>query len=334
MRVFRTWSNVPPQLKGGVIVLGNFDGLHLGHQAVLARALEIGKANKTSVAVMTFEPHPRAFFKSEGDAFRLCPFRMKARLIAAMGIDCLYVQTFNQKFSETSAEKFVEEVLVKGLDISHVVVGYDYVFGHKRRGNVEVLRNLTEKLDFEVTAVEKMKFDSGVRFSSTNIRKHLKNGECEDAAKLLGRYWEIEGRVVKGDQRGRLLGFPTANLPYKDYLHPRKGVYAVRAGIDCGADTSWMDGVANFGNRPTFDKMDTLLEVHILDRTVDLYQKHLRVALVEHIRDEQKFDGLESLKAQIAKDRDAARTLIKARKFSSGPAPFVPGLATLQAPFL
>ena len=324
MRVFRTWSNVPPPLKGGVIVLGNFDGLHLGHQAVLRRALDIGVSNKTPVAVMPFEPHPRAFFRPEQEAFRLCPFRMKAQLIAAMGVDYLYVQKFDQTFSERSAKNFVEEILVNGLGVSHIVVGYDYVFGHKRGGNVEVLRQLADSFGFGVTAVEEMKLDSGVRFSSTNIRNHLKEGQCTEAAKLLGRYWEIEGRVELGDQRGRQLGFPTANLPYKNYLHPKKGVYAVRAGIDRGAETVWMDGVANFGNRPTFDKTDTLLEVHLLDRTMDLYTQHLRVALVEHIRDERKFDGLEALKAQIAKDSDTARALLAARRFPAESAPFVP----------
>ncbi len=329
MRMFRTWLSIPPQLKGGVVVLGNFDGLHLGHQAVLRRALDIGAANKAPVAVMTFEPHPRTFFKPEQEAFRLCPFRMKARLIAAMGVDYLYVQKFDQKFSERSAENFVENILVKGLGASHIVVGYDYVFGHQRGGNVDVLRQLSKSFGFGVTAVEKMKLDGGVRFSSTNIRNHLKEGRCTEAAKLLGRYWEIEGRVEFGDQRGRLLGFPTANLPYQNYLHPKKGVYAVRAGIDRGADTVWMDGVANFGNRPTFDKTDTLLEVHLLDRTMDLYKKHLRVALVEHIRDERKFDGLDALKAQIARDSDTARALLAARGFPAEPAPFVPLPAAL-----
>jgi riboflavin kinase/FMN adenylyltransferase len=217
----------------------------------------------------------------------------------------------------------VENILVGGLEISHIVVGYDYVFGHQRGGNVEVLKDLSTQHGFGVTAVEQKKLDGGVRFSSTNIRNHLKEGQCSEAAKLLGRYWEIEGRVEQGDKRGRLLGFPTANLPYKNYLHPKKGVYAVRAGVDRGSETVWYDGVANFGNRPTFDKTDILLEVHLLDRDVDLYGAHLRVALVEHIRAEKKFDGLDALKAQISRDCDVARRLLSAHPSSDEPVPFV-----------
>ena len=323
MRIIRSWNDVPQSLNGGVVALGNFDGLHLGHQAVLRTALGLAKSSNAPAAVMTFEPHPRAFFKPGQEAFRLCPFRMKARLIAALGIDYLYVQAFDRKFSERSAESFVENILVGGLEISHIVVGYDYVFGHQRGGNVEVLKDLSTQHGFGVTAVEQKKLDGGVRFSSTNIRNHLKEGQCSEAAKLLGRYWEIEGRVEQGDKRGRLLGFPTANLPYKNYLHPKKGVYAVRAGVDRGSETVWYDGVANFGNRPTFDKTDILLEVHLLDRDVDLYGAHLRVALVEHIRAEKKFDGLDALKAQISRDCDVARRLLSAHPSSDEPVPFV-----------
>ena len=323
MQIIRSWNDVPSSLKGGVVALGNFDGLHRGHQAVLNTALELAASSGAPSAVMTFEPHPRAFFRPNQDAFRLCPFRMKARLVAALGIDFLYVQSFDKGFSERSAENFVEDVLVNGLALSHIVVGYDYVFGHKRGGNVDVLKELARRFGFGVTAVEQKTLDDGVRFSSTNIRNLLKEGRCSEAAQLLGRYWEIEGRVERGDQRGRLLGFPTANLPYKNYLHPKKGVYAVRAGLDEGARTVWYDGVANFGNRPTFDKTDTLLEVHLLDRSLDLYGKHLRVALVDHIRPERKFDGLDALKEQIARDSDAARRLLGARAFSEEPTPFV-----------
>ena len=329
MHIFRKSSDVPHPLKGGVVALGNFDGLHLGHQAVLANALDVAKTGGSPVAVMTFEPHPREFFNPDQEAFRLCPFRMKAQLIAALGVDYLYVQAFDRKFSHRSAENFVEEILVKGLEISHIVVGYDYVFGHRRGGSVELLKKLSTQYGFGVIAVEEKKLEGGARFSSTNIRNNLKEGQCTEAATLLGRYWEIEGRVEQGDKRGRLLGFPTANLPYKNYLHPKKGVYAVRAGVDRGVDTIWQDGVANFGNRPTFDKTDILLEAHVLDGDVDLYGKHLRVALVDYIRAERKFDSLDALKVQIAKDCDAARKCLTACQFPDGPAPLVPVAAAV-----
>ncbi len=329
MRLVRYYGEVPATLKGGVIALGNFDGLHLGHQAVIGEAVRLARSKGVPAAVMTFEPHPRLFFKPDQEPFRLSPFRIKARLIEAMGVDFLYVQTFDRAFSQHTAENFVEEILVKGLGISHVVVGFDYVFGRQRGGNVGLLHDMARTHNFGVTAVAEKRNGPdgggpGTRYSSSNIRTYLKNAQCHDAAQLLGRYWEIEGRVEHGDQRGRFMGFPTANIPHGDYLHPARGVYAVRAGIDRGAETVWRDGVANFGHRPTFDKKDLLLEVHLFDVNEDLYQKHLRVALIDYIRPEMKFDGIEAIKAQIAKDCIKARELLKGRAFAAGPAPFVP----------
>src|SRR3954471_19198662 len=216
MHIFRTWSEVPPPLRGGVIALGNFDGVHLGHQAVIRPAVDEARWKGVAGAVMTFEPHPRLFFRPEQEPFRLSPFRLKARLIEALGADYLYVQTFDREFSQRSAENFVAEVLVGGLGVSHIVVGFDYVFGHQRKGNVALLQELAGKFGFGVTAVGETTAADGVRYSSTNIRNLLKEGKPAEAARLLGRYWEIEGRVEHGDKRGRLLGFPTANLPYKD----------------------------------------------------------------------------------------------------------------------
>ena len=323
MRVFRTWSEVPPPLRGGVIALGNFDGLHRGHQAVIGQAVELAHKHGKAAAVMTFEPHPRVFFKPAQEPFLLSPFRMKARLIEALGADYLYVQTFDREFSQRTAENFVSEILVGGLGLSHLVVGEDYVFGHQRKGNVTVLRELAPRYGFELSAVGELSVAGGPRYSSTATRDYLKEGLPAAAARLLGRYWEIEGRVETGRQLGRTIGFPTANIAYRDYLHPKKGVYAIRAGVDKGAETIWHSGVANFGNRPTFDNKDVLLEVHLFDFTEDLYAKHLRVALVDYLRPEQKFDGIEALKAQIAKDAMTARDLLARRGFTNAPAPFV-----------
>ncbi|MDX2142195.1 MAG: bifunctional riboflavin kinase/FAD synthetase [Rhodospirillaceae bacterium] len=326
MRLIRYYGEVPAALKGGVIALGNFDGLHLGHQAVIGEAVRLARSKSAPAAVMTFEPHPRLFFKPDQEPFRLSPFRIKARLIEAMGVDYLYVQTFDREFSQRPAENFIAEILVGGLGISHVVVGFDYVFGRGRGGNVALLHEMARKHNFGVTAVPERRDDANgthVRYSSSNIRTYLKDGQCRAAAQLLGRYWEIEGRVEHGDQRGRFMGFPTANIPHRDYLHPKRGVYAVRAGIDRGGETVWHDAVANFGYRPTFDKKDVLLEVHVFDFNEDLYQKHLRVALIDYIRPEMKFDGLEAIKAQIGKDCETARGLLKARGFTKGQAPFV-----------
>ncbi len=324
MRLFRTWSEVPQPLKGGVLALGNFDGLHFGHQAVLSKTVALARAAGVAAGVMTFEPHPRVFFRPDQEPFRLSPFRIKARLIEALGLDYLYVQSFDRDFSRRTAENFVTEVLLGGLGISHIVVGADYVFGFQRQGNVALLNQMAAQHGFSVTSVGELALQDGARYSSTNVRNLLKDGQPQEAAKLLGRYWEIEGRVEHGDQRGRLLGFPTANVAYREYLHPKKGVYAIRAGIDQGVDTVWHDGVANFGNRPTFDKQDVLLEAHLFDFTGDLYGRHLRVALVDYIRPEQKFDGLETLKAQIARDSATAKAQLQGRHFAAAPAPYVP----------
>jgi riboflavin kinase/FMN adenylyltransferase len=326
MRIVRTLGEIPPSLKRGVVALGNFDGLHLGHQAVIGTALKAARESGVPAGVMTFEPHPRQFFRPDEEPFRLSPFRIKCRLIEAMGVDYLYSQTFDREFSRHSAESFVTDILVGGLAVSQVVVGFDYVFGHNRGGNVDVLRAMAPRHGFKVVAVPELKQTSpeGLRYSSSNVRALLKDGRCAEAARLLGRYWELEGRVEHGDQRGRTLGFPTANLPHGDYLRPAKGVYAVRAGIDHGMTTVWHDGVANFGNRPTFDKKDLLLEVHLFDFSGDLYHRHLRVALVDYIRPERKFAGLEEIKAQLGKDCETARKLLKNHNFNDKPAPFVP----------
>ena len=174
-----------------------------------------------------------------------------------------------------------------------------------------------------MTSVEEFRIDTSAQVSSTAIREFLAEGKCRKAAELLGRYWEISGRVEHGDQRGRHLGFPTANLPMGEYIHPRQGVYAIRAGIDHGPETVWVDAVANFGRRPTFDKTDVLFEAHLFDFDEDLYQRQLRVALVEFIRPEIKFDGVDSLKAQLSKDCDQARVILKAQDFPANPQPYV-----------
>ena len=323
MRIVRTYHEMPPQLTGGVIALGNFDGLHLGHQSVIRATVDAARAAGVPAGVMTFEPHPRQIFRPEDPPFRLSPFRIKARLIQAMGVDFVYMQAFDREFSQRSAENFVTEILVGGLKVSRVVVGADYVFGHQRKGDLALLQRLADAHGFALTAISEQRGAGGPRYSSSNIRTALLEGRPGDAAQLLGRYWELEGRVEHGDRRGRTIGFPTANLPHRDYIRPMKGVYAVRAGIDQGAQTVWHDAVANFGNRPTFNKKGLLLEVHLFDVNQDLYGRHLRVALVDFLRPEMKFAGLDALKAQIGADAEMARARLAARSFHPGPAPYV-----------
>lgn len=323
MQIIRYISDVPAALKGGVVALGNFDGLHRGHQAVIKTAQQIASDKGVASAVMTFEPHPRAFFQPGQAAFRLSPFRIKCRQMRFRGVDFLYVQRFNASFSGQTADEFVEQFLVKGLEVSHVVIGYDYVFGNKRGGNADFLKACGRDAGFDVTAVEEFRLDAKAQVSSTAIREFLSEGACLEAARLLGRYWEIAGRVEHGDKRGRQLGFPTANVPLGEHHHPREGVYAVRVGVDKGGETIWHDAVANFGRRPTFNKSDVLLEVHLFDFEGDLYNRNLRVGFVEFIRPEQKFDGLEALKAQLATDCATARGILIEQTFPPNPHPFV-----------
>ena len=312
MRILRHYTELPAAVRGGVVALGNFDGVHLGHQKILAGTLAVARANGTAAGVMTFEPHPRSVFNPDQPPFRLTPFRIKARLIESLGLDFLVMQHFDSAFAGHSAEQFISEVLVGGLGVGHVIVGYDFAFGHRRSGTTDMLARHAAQSGFQVTTVGPVCAADGEVTSSSRIRDFLESARPREAALLLGRPWEIEGRVEHGDSRGRQLGFPTANVETGEYLRPSAGVYAVRAGIDRGGDTHWLPGVANFGLRPTFGKDGMLLEVHLFDFDGDLYGRHLRVALVDYLRGEQKFDNIEALKHQINQDGQAARRILEA----------------------
>ena len=310
MRILRHYVEFPASLRGGVVALGNFDGVHLGHQKVIGTAQSLARTQQVACGAMTFEPHPRELFHPSKESFRLTPFRIKARLIEALGLDFLLMQRFDREFAGHTAEEFVLQVLVAGLGVSHVVVGYDYVFGRGRGGDVAFLKEIAARCGFGITCLDPATTEDGALYSSTRIREALTCGQPREAARLLGRSWEIEGRVEHGDARGRTIGFPTANIELAEYLHPAAGVYAVMAGIDQGGSTIWRPGVANFGNRPTFDDQDVLLEVHLFDFNGDLYGRHLRVALVDYLRPERKFSSLQSLKTQIEEDCLAARQML------------------------
>ncbi|KJS38297.1 MAG: riboflavin kinase [Rhodospirillaceae bacterium BRH_c57] len=313
MRIFRHYDEIPSAFRSSVVALGNFDGVHRGHRAVIAQAMLRAAQDGVPVGVMTFEPHPRRVFQPHLPPFTLTPFRTKARYMEVLDIDFLYVQHFDMEFAAKTAAEFVGEVLVDGLGVSHVVVGADYHFGHKRGGTVDYLNQRSLALGYGVTSVEAVRDESGEILSSTRVRDALTAGNPQEATRVLGRPWEVEGRVEQGDQRGRTIGFPTANVALGDYLRPAAGVYAVRAGVDQGLDTQWRDGVANFGRRPTFNKTDELLEVHLFDFDGDLYGEHLRVQMIDFLRPERRFTGLDALKAQIITDAEDARRLLAGR---------------------
>lgn len=310
LRIFRHTTDLPADARGSVVALGNFDGVHRGHRQVIGRAAEAAGAAGVPVAVLTFEPHPRRLFRPADPPFRLTPFRIKARHIEELGVDLLFVIHFDAEFSRRTAEAFVREVLVRDLGARHVVVGHDFVFGRGRGGDVGLLRRMAGEGGFEVSEVSPAADEGGGIFSSTRVRTLLAAGKPREAARLLGRPWEIEGRVEHGFQRGRTIGFPTANLDLDDYQRPAFGVYAVRAGIDQGTGTVWHGGVANLGRRPTVGGTAELLEVHLFDYSGDLYGRHLRVQLLDFLREERKFDGLDALRRQIGEDAAAARRLL------------------------
>lgn len=317
MRLFRHHTEVPVEARGAALAVGNFDGIHLGHQAVIAEAGRVARELEASVAVLTLEPHPRSFFAPDRPVFRLTPFRIKMRQLEAMGVDYVFVLHFDEALAKKSAEAFVIEILCEGLEAAHVVVGYDFVFGHGRRGDAGLMAELGRLHGFAVTSVPAVADAEGV-VSSTRVRDCLQAGAPEGAALLLGRPWEIVGRVEPGDRRGRALGFPTANLGLAEYLHPAAGVYAVMAGIDEGRDTLWREGVAYLGRRPTVRGEDVRLEAHLFGFEGDLYGRQLRVALIEFLRGDRAFADLKALKAQMAQDAAEARRRLA---LYGGPAP-------------
>lgn len=314
MRVFHHFANLPADVRGAAAAIGNFDGVHLGHREVIGEAGRIARAGGRPWAVLTFEPHPRTIFAPDAPPFRLTPLPVKARLIAELGADVLVVVPFDREFSKLSPSAFVEQVIVGGLGASHLVCGHDFAFGHGRRGNPELLLWMSSEHDFGFTCVHEIRDANGdgEPYSSTRIRDALRRGETDVAARLLGRPFAIEGEVVPGEQRGRLLGYPTANIRLGDYVRPAFGIYAVRARLVDDEPDAWLPGAANLGIRPTFGGGEPLLEVYVFDFSGDLYGRMLEVQLVARLRLEKTFDDLEALRAQMADDCLAARRILGA----------------------
>lgn len=309
MKIIRHVDSIPDDCKGSVIVLGNFDGFHKGHQKVIGTAGKIASEMKTTLTVLSMEPHPRIFFNPNQKDFRLTSFRTKAHLLENFGVDQLIVLPFDKTLATMEAEDFVLDILIKKINALHIVVGYDYCFGAGRRGGVNVLGWLSKEEQFGLTVVKKVMEDDHI-YSSSNIRASLEQGNVRKVADRLGHWWHIEGHVRHGDQRGRTLDFPTANLLMEGYKEPKYGVYAVRMIIDDGPAKGVWDAIANVGRRPTFDKKDVLLETHIFDFDHDIYGLPVRVEFVDFIREERKFENLLALREQIEKDSVIARKLL------------------------
>ncbi len=312
MRIFRHHRDMPAAYRGAVVAIGNFDGVHLGHQALIGEAKRLANDRGTTLGVVAFEPHPQEFFRPAAESFRLTPFRTKARLIAEQGADALFALPFDAEMAAKSAQDFVLDVLVDGLGVGCVVVGADFQFGQGRSGNTTVLAYMGEMEGFGVHIFEAVLAEGHDKVSSTRIREALKAGRPQEAARLLGHWWTIEARVEHGDKRGRAIGFPTANMRIDHFLRPAFGVYAVRATIvEDEKILGRYEGVANFGIRPMFETPTPLLETYLFDFAGDLYGKHLAVELVAYLRPEAKLEHIEALKAQITADCRAARDALK-----------------------
>jgi riboflavin kinase/FMN adenylyltransferase len=321
LRIFRHFDDVPPALRGAVVAIGNFDGVHRGHRALIAEAKMQAEARRSPLAVLSFEPHPQEYFRGlhqEGgltpagpECFRLTPLRTKARLLADLGVDALLALTFDGDMAKRSPQDFVQNVLVEGLGVSGAVVGHDFEFGQKRAGNLATLSYMGEMEGFSVTAFDTVTASGDEKISSTLIRRLLKDARPEEAARLLGRPWAIEARVEHGDARGRAMGFPTANMHLGHCLAPAFGVYAVRVNILEGdRAVARHDGVANFGIRPMYQVKVPLMETHLFDFQGDLYGKYLSVEMIRYIRPEAKFADLAALVAQIGVDAAQAREIL------------------------
>ncbi|MFN3459749.1 MAG: bifunctional riboflavin kinase/FAD synthetase [Oceanibaculum sp.] len=312
MRIWRDLAAIPAAERGAAIAIGNMDGVHLGHRALIGRARAIAAERGCPSAALTFEPHPRLLFQPDAAPFLLYGPEEKLALLAATGLDAAYVQSFDRALSLLPAAEFVAEILVRKFGVSHVVVGEDFHFGHRRGGDVALLRELGGRHGFGVTALAPVPAPDGGICSSSRIRALLGEGRPAEAAALLDRFWTLQGVVERGDQIGRTIGYPTANFRLGQVLHPARGIYAVEAQID--GHGPWHAGAANFGLRPTVADRGDLMEVHLLDFTGDLYGRRLGVRLVDYVRPEKKFDGLDALQAQIALDCRVVREMLAAAR--------------------
>ncbi|MEP6342843.1 MAG: riboflavin biosynthesis protein RibF [Maricaulaceae bacterium] len=312
MKTLTDYRDLAESDKGAVIALGNFDGLHRGHQAVIEQARAIATSLNAPLGIGLFRPHPYRFFKSDAPPFRLMTATVRAEVMAELKIDKLYEIPFDHELRDMDDTQFVDTVLHKGLGIRHVIVGTDYGFGKNRCGNVESLTRLCAERDIGVTALEPIGLHKLYgKYGSTEIRKALKDGDVFLAAHQLSRPWQVNGIVQKGAQRGRTINFPTANLNFGDLVRPKFGVYAVEVRLD--SETTWRPAIANTGNRPTVGGEEARLEVHIFDFDQDIYGQRLDVRFRSFIRPEKKFESFDALKEQIIRDANGARVLFGLR---------------------
>jgi riboflavin kinase/FMN adenylyltransferase len=293
LKTIHGWKDLPDAERGAAVALGNFDGVHRGHQQVIAQAAKTALADKLPLGVVTFDPHPRRLFRPTEPAFKLMTHPQQARALEALGVDLLYLLPFDFEMASFGDREFVEKVLVGGLSVRHVAVGFDISFGRGRTGSADLMRAYGEEYGFSVSA--------------TGVRDALRDGHPEGAARILGRPFAIEGVVRRGQQLGRQLGFPTANVEVEDYVVPKLGVYATRTRLPDGRE---VPGVANLGNNPTTGEVETRLETWLFDFDEDLYGQVIETDLIAFLRPELKFDSIELLVEQVLRDEIAARAIV------------------------
>ncbi len=303
-------ETLPDHLRGSVVAIGNFDGLHRGHQQLIAIARKIAEEKQVPWGLVTFEPHPRSFFRPQEPVFRLTPYPLKLRLAETLGAHFVVCLAFDEDLANNTPEQFITEHLVSSLGLSHIVTGYDFHFGKGRKGGPETLRELGEKFDFGVTVVDQVTDDGDEHapFSSSSIRTALRRGHVKAAAHELGYPWTVMGEVVHGDKRGRTIGFPTANIIVDPGAEPFRGIYAVTV-REVGSSVEWQ-GAAYFGDRPTFNTNKTFLEVYLLDQDIDLYGKTLLVSFIDLIRGDKTFKSVDELVTQMHQDCKDVRKVL------------------------
>ena len=310
MELVRVQPGRPASRQGEVVALGNFDGVHLGHQRLLAVTRRTAaETDGTRSAVLTFEPHPAAILRPEAAPGRLTALRAKARKLTAAGVDILYVQRFSRAFAALSADTFMDDVLARALAARHVVVGHDFRFGAGRAGDVDRLAQFAPQAGFGLTVVDPVTDAAGTAFGSTAVRRAVAEGRVDEAARALGACFEVEGRVRRGQARGRRLGFPTANLHYRSQQAPLDGIYAGWTWIGDRPERGWLPTAISTGTRPQFAGTSRILEAHVLGFQGNLYGRRLRVAFLRRIRPERKFANANALIAAMAQDVGRTRAI-------------------------
>ena len=308
MKIFKLDTETPFTKDSLCLTIGNFDGFHNGHQEILKTLKKISIDKKLFSAVMSFDPHPRSFFNKDVDNFNIYTKKDKLNFLKDFGIDIYINFSFDKKLSEYSSNEFIDEILVKKLNIKNLIVGSDFKFGKDREGNVDILNSFSKIYNYEINLVNAVNIkNKKEKYSSSLIRKDIEDGNFENVSKSLGRYWHMTGKIVEGQKKARKINFPTANMEPDNHILPKKGVYCVEV-VYSGKKYF---GISNFGVRPTVDGSKLLLETHIFNFDEEIYGKELTVRFLTFIRSEQKFDNFDLLTEQIKKDIETAKDYLK-----------------------